>query len=661
MYYDADLLLLDDILAAVDSHVAALVFDAVRQLNDATRILVTHALHFLPQVDYIITMHQGRVAERGTYVELRSAKGPFASLLNAFASECRSEEGAEKEKGALEPAIGRPPSIPRERLTGNVQNALDSKETMATGTVGLYVYKGYLKAGRGWITLPLLLAAIVISQGLTIMNSYWLVYAALGLGAAFAFFLMGAAQAYLCFFASIQLHDAAMQRIMRAPQSFFDVTPKGRLLNRLLKDIDTLDDDLASDLRALLITIFNLVGSLVLISIMQPYFLIAVVLVLIISGHLAVWYQRSALMLKRIDASFELIRGAIVSSQRITNALGGVLVFVVAIIVVCSDTVSPATSGPILSCSVSIQRAFSVLVRQSASVQNDSNSVDRVLEYANQLEQEAAHDIAETKPPAAGPRTARIKFENVVMSYRVGLPPALKNFESRFDISKIGLHDLRHGISILPQEPLLFSGTIRSNLDPFGQKTDQELWHAMRRAHLIDSTTAEQRTRKSMSINRASEEGMNGSGTHTPTLCFSLDSPVEDEGANLSVGQGSLISLARALVRDAPIVVLDEATAALHTMWAVDLETDAKIQETIRREFKNKTLLCIAHRLRTILSYDKILVMDKGAAVEYDTPENLFRQGGIFYSMCDKSNITIEDIEASTRPVNTPRLLLADR
>jgi len=134
------------------------------------------------------------------------------------------------------------------------------------------------------------------------------------------------------------------------------------------------------------------------------------------------------------------------------------------------------------------------------------------------------------------------------------------------------------------------------------------------------------------------------SGAHTPLNRFSLDTPIDEDGANLSVGQRSLVSLARALVVDAKINILDEATAS------VDYETDHKIQMTIAREFKDRTILCIAHRLRTILSYDRICVLDAGNVVEMDKPEALFHlPGGIFRSMCDRSSISLEDIQTAQR------------
>lgn len=119
---------------------------------------------------------------------------------------------------------------------------------------------------------------------------------------------------------------------------------------------------------------------------------------------------------------------------------------------------------------------------------------------------------------------------------------------------------------------------------------------------------------------------------------YTLDMAIDDEGSNLSIGERSLVSLARALVKDSRIVVLDEATAA------VDMETDAVIQATIRREFGSKTLLCIAHRLRTIISWDRILVMDAGEIDTFDSPLALFDAGGLFRQMCDRSNITRDEI-----------------
>ena len=150
---------------------------------------------------------------------------------------------------------------------------------------------------------------------------------------------------------------------------------------------------------------------------------------------------------------------------------------------------------------------------------------------------------------------------------------------------------------------MLFSGTVRTNLDPFNLHDDARLWDALRRSYLVPPVS--------------------GDATPAHSNRISLDSPVEPDGANLSVGERSLLSLARALVKDSKIVVLDEATSVYIALLpalmtdptrsaSVDLETDSKIQDTIQSEFTDRTLLCIAHRLRTILSYDRILVLDNG-------------------------------------------------
>nr|XP_058951854.1 multidrug resistance-associated protein 1-like [Pocillopora verrucosa] len=168
------------------------------------------------------------------------------------------------------------------------------------------------------------------------------------------------------------------------------------------------------------------------------------------------------------------------------------------------------------------------------------------------------------------------------------------------DIAKIGLQDLRSRLTIIPQDPVLFSGTLRVNLDPFDSHTDEELWKILEMSHLKNFVSG-------------LEEG--------------LLHPVTEGGENLSVGQRQLVCLARALLRKSKILVLDEATAA------VDLETDELIQHTIRREFADRTVFTIAHRLNTIMDYTRIMVLDKGFMMEFDTPQALLAQQGIFYKM----------------------------
>lgn len=197
------------------------------------------------------------------------------------------------------------------------------------------------------------------------------------------------------------------------------------------------------------------------------------------------------------------------------------------------------------------------------------------------------------------------------------------------DISTIGLKTLRSSLAAIPQEPVLFSGTLRSNLDPFDACDDEQLYDALRRACLLNSTPG------------SPSMAENGDEEKNTQRRFTLDMTIDEGGSNLSIGERSLVSLARALVRNARIMVLDEATAS------VDLETDAKIQKAIRADCNknNKTLLCIAHRLRTVIGWDKIIVMDKGEIIDFASPLELFdNTDGTFRAMCNQSNITREEI-----------------
>jgi len=183
----------------------------------------------------------------------------------------------------------------------------------------------------------------------------------------------------------------------------------------------------------------------------------------------------------------------------------------------------------------------------------------------------------------------------------------------------IGLDVLRGRLALVPQDSTLFLGTLRENLDPEGTRTDAELISAMKRSWLLPN---------------------DGSPTDPATEAkFSLDASVTDEGSNYSAGEKQLLALCRALVKNSKIIVLDEATSN------VDVETDAKLQRTIQTEFASSTLMCIAHRLNTIVYYDRILVMDGGKVAEFDAPLRLFdKEDSIFRSLCNEAGLVRQDI-----------------
>lgn len=732
IYCDTDIQIFDDPLSALDAHVGKAVFQRVLQNSPKgkTRILVTHALHFLPYVDYVYVMLDGRIVEQGPYAELIANNGAFAKFIQEFGHDDNEDKGESLEEvSAADQEDGK-------RQKAAVAGAgLMQVEERNTGAVSGAVYAAYFRAGRGGVVVPLLLLGLVMMQASSVMSSYWLVYwqhdsfnipqgaymgifAALGVSQAFWFFASGAMFAVLSYFASKTLHRMAIERVMHAPMSFFETTPLGRVMNRFSKDIDTIDNMLSDAMRMFSNTFSQMIGAVILISIVVPWFLIAISVVLVFYYYMALFYRSSARELKRLDA---ILRSSVYShfseslsglatiraygetdrflaenEKRINienrayyltvvnqywlgirlNCLGTLLTFVVAILTIATRfSISPSQTGVALSYIVLVQQSFAWMVRQSAEVENDMNGVERIIHYATAVEQEPPHEIEDNKPPPHWPMEGKVELSNVELRYRPELPPVLKGISMSvkggekigivgrtgagkstimvalyrlvelsggsihidgIDISTLGLRDLRSNIAIIPQDALLFSGTLRSNLDPFEQHDDARLWDALKRSYLVDDM-------KPVSLELSTEDA-GGSGAQTPVKRLTLDSPIEDEGSNLSVGQRSLVSLARALVKDSKVLVLDEATAS------VDYETDRNIQDTIAREFSDRTILCIAHRLRTIISYDRICVLDAGNIVEFDTPSNLYRrEDSIFRGMCDQSSITWDDIRFAAK------------
>ena len=204
-------------------------------------------------------------------------------------------------------------------------------------------------------------------------------------------------------------------------------------------------------------------------------------------------------------------------------------------------------------------------------------------------------------------RTGAGKSSLTLALFRIVEPVDGTIIIDNIDITKLGLYDLRSRLTIIPQDPVLFTGTLRLNLDPFNVHSDEEIWSSLELAHLKQFVSS-------------LDDGLNHS--------------ISEGGENLSVGQKQLVCLARALLKDSRIIVLDEATAA------VDIETDELIQETIRKQFTNCTIITIAHRLNTVIDYDKIMVLSKGQIIEYDLPQNLLQnQNSVFHSMAKDAKL----------------------
>ncbi|KAF9404130.1 hypothetical protein BGZ94_004348 [Podila epigama] len=480
-----------------------------------------------------------------------------------------------------------------------------------------------------------------------------------------------------------EMHNQAFQKVLFSPMAFFDTTPMGRILNRFSRDVDTLDNVLWVTLYEFLITIVTLLGTLALIIAIFPWLMLAVIPLMGLYYALSIYYRSTSREIKRLDSNmrshlyayfsecltglgtlkaYNVLDKAIIKNEyhidlnnrpyylfqvgarwvsiRV-NLLGAFLTFSVVILAVATrNSINPASVGLVLTYLARISGDLNWGVQRLSTLENNMNSAERLVHYINNLVQERPAEKPESKPEPSWPSQGAISFNNVSMRYRPELPRVLRDVSfdiqaghkvgvvgrtgagkssliqalfllceldagqvvlDGIDTGTLGTADLRSHIGIIPQDPVLFQGTFRYNLDPLGRHTEQELWQVLETSDLKNYVQA--------------QEG-------------GLDAMVSAQGENLSVGQRQLVCLSRALLAKSKIVVLDEATAS------VDMATDALIQKAIRVDFAASTVLTVAHRINTIIDYDRILVMHEGQVAEYETPYNLLsRADSIFTSM----------------------------
>ncbi|EPQ67747.1 Bgt-4752 [Blumeria graminis f. sp. tritici] len=701
IYFDAGLILMDDPLSAVDAHVGRHIFEVaiLKLMKHKSRILVTHQLWALSKCDRVIWMEDGQIRAIDSFDNLIRENNGFHLLMD------NASVGQEGKKSSNESTVGEDTQLTKKSNGMKLMQA----EERSLDSVPWSVYYEYIRASGSIFNAPIALIFLIASQGSNIATSLWLswwasdhlgyskniyigVYVALGFTQAFLVFSFSLTLTLMGTVASKTMMSRAIVRTLRAPMSFFDTTPLGRITNRFSRDVDVMDNELPDSLRLYSLTLVMILTIFGLTIAYFHFFAVALVplfLLLIFSSR---YYRASSRELKRIEAVlrshvfakfseglsgiaciraygtqtqfFEGLQASIdnmnsayyltFANQRWLSTrldiIGNFLILVAGALIVSSRFhIRPSIAGLILSYTLSIAQMIQFTIRQLAEVENGMNATERLHYYGTSLEEEAPlHTVTVRK---TWPESGEIRFDNVQMRYRPHLPLILSGLSmcirggehigvvgrtgagkssimitlfrlvelsagritiDGLDISSIGLHDLRSRLAIIPQDPTLFKGTIRSNLDPFGQHIDHKLWSALYQSALV--------------AHLPGLEDRNTGRIH-------LDSLVEDEGLNFSLGQRQLMALARALVHDARIVICDEATSS------VDIETDKKIQQTIATVFKGKTLLCIAHRLKTILNYDRICVLEHGSVAEFDTPRKLWKKGGIFKSLCDKSGI----------------------
>ncbi|XP_061939322.1 ATP-binding cassette sub-family C member 5 isoform X6 [Apis cerana] len=493
--------------------------------------------------------------------------------------------------------------------------------------------------------------------------------------------LRGLVIMYATINASTTLHNKVFKKIIKTTVTFFETTPIGRIQNIFSRDIDEVDNYIPISVENMIQNIITCSFAIVFICAILPWYCLPLIILAAIFFYISRIFrvamrdfkrmenisrspvlsfitttihglntihafQKEKAFINKFEELFDLnnlclylcqsiMRWSAVRLDILAIASSSITAFLV---IALKNQISPALAGLAMAYAMQMTGIFQYTVRLMAEIETRFISVERISYYLKTLQKEEISEQHLIDLPDQWPIDGELEFCKVELKYRKSLPPALNNISfiikpgehigivgrtgagkssliialfrlveisagkikiDGIDIAKVKLKLLRTKLSIIPQDPVLFNGTIRSNLDPFKQFSDSEIWSVLEKTQLKEKVQV---------------------------MPGQLDAPIEVEGKNLSVGERQLFCLSRALLRSAKILVLDEATAA------VDPETEIAVQNTIQNEFSNTTILTIAHRLKTVISCDRIIVMKNGQIIEFDAPSVLLSNSNSEFS-----------------------------
>ena len=723
---DTKIMLMDDPLSAVDAHVGEHIFSnaiAGEIARGLTRVLVTHHVHLLSRCDKVIVMEKGRIKHQGSYQDLLARGVDFAGAIDVSKVKDSGKEASGDTSKEETPADAELSAEKKAALKKSGKKLVKDEER-EEGSVAGSAYMHYARAG-GLITAAMVVIVQAFGRAAEIMAGFWLalwaersfeaaisgnphstsdtnrylgIYALFGMLGVLGLTARSIIIAVHRLRASKLLHDDLTGSILRAPVSFFDVTPTGRILNRFAADMDKVDLELTQSLSQGISTVFSVLGAIgAIIAATKGTFLVPLLPIGYMYYLIQKWFRKTSTELQRITSianspifadfsqtlsgtstiraygeehrfftqcknSFDSMNSSYILVQLANywlglrlGVLGGLMAaFIGGMSVATSSSgfIPPGWLGLALSYCIEVTNYLKHGVRMIATIEAQMNSVERILYYTNNIEPEAPEYAEEEDPDTTSwPSKGSIELRDASMRYRDG-PLVLKNLDIHIkggekigvcgrtgsgksslmvclfriseleddggkividgvDTTKIGTTTLRHALSIIPQDPVLFSNTVRYNLDPFKMASDEQLWDILAKVRMADFVAS---------------------------LPNGLDEEVAEGGENFSQGQRQLLCIARSLIRQPKILVMDEATSS------IDNATDSAIQQMIRENFKDATVLTIAHRLNTIMDSDRVLVLDNGRVAEYDSPDVLLaREDGLFKAMVDKSREAKEE------------------